>query len=136
MPQLPLMWKWSNHIAIHLSRPYPSVGILVFGDFLFVFLLSLVGNSSGKGSTDFRGPQPFLSQTELPPEIPENTVLTFGLKKRREQRESRGKLGFSIPLPLTSHIAKHIVRVLNALRSYATSFFPPESSAASAQGQL
>ena len=94
MPQLPLVWKRSNRVAICLSRPYPSVGILIFGDFLFVFLLSLAGNSSGKGSTDSWGPRPFLSQTELCPEIPENTVLTFGLEKKREQRESRDKLGF------------------------------------------
>lgn len=64
---------------MHLSRPYPSVGILLSGDFLFVLALKLARNSFG--STDFYGPRPFLSQTELRPEISENTVLTFGLKK-------------------------------------------------------
>lgn len=133
MLQLPLMWKWSNHVAICLSRPYPSVGILIFGGFLFIFLLSLAGNSSGKGSTGSWGP--WLRQTELRPEIPENTVLTFSLKKEGTEG-LKGQTRLPHPFALTSHIAKHIVRVLNALSSNATSSSPLKSSAAGAQGQL
>ena len=107
MPQLPPMREWSNCVAICLSRLYPSVGILIFGGFLFVFLLNLAGNSSGKGSTDSWGPRSFLSQSELRPEILENTVLTFGLKKKREQRESSDKLGFPTPFLNLPHRRTH-----------------------------